>query len=59
MTFDSMCATPIGQAIYGAAFQYSKNTSVIFIAALVLTTALAIFSNSVFREVVEIIEDKT
>ncbi|MDB2150757.1 MFS transporter [Clostridium butyricum] len=47
-----MCATPVGQAIYGMAFQYfSKNPQIIFLIAMIFTIIIGFGTTRIFRDV--------
>ncbi len=47
-----MCATPVGQAIYGMAFQYfSKNPQIIFLIAMIFTIIIGLGTTRIFRDV--------
>ncbi|MDU5100912.1 MAG: MFS transporter [Clostridium butyricum] len=47
-----MCATPLGQAIYGIAFQYfSKKPQIIFLIAMIFTIIIGFGTTRIFRDV--------
>lgn len=55
----SMCVTPIGQAIYGILFEIlSNHLHIIFFGATILTCVIAFLSNSSFKKVDQIVENR-
>lgn len=47
-----MCATPLGPAIYGIAFQYfSKKPQIIFLIAMIFTIIIGFGTTRIFRDV--------
>ncbi|WP_033127698.1 hypothetical protein [Clostridium butyricum] len=47
-----MCATPLGQAIYGIAFQhFSKIPQIIFLIAMIFTIIIGLGTTRIFRDV--------
>ncbi|MCQ2012679.1 MFS transporter [Clostridium butyricum] len=47
-----MCATPLGQAIYGIAFQhFSKKPQIIFLIAMIFTIIIGLGTTRIFRDV--------
>jgi len=46
----SMCAQPIGQAIYGVAFdQFSNHTGIILLVVAILSAAVSLTSKEIFK----------
>jgi MFS family permease len=52
-----MCATPIGQVIYGAAFEYCSHSAYVILAAFVFNTIVAIASIGPFKQMENVMSE--